>query len=248
MKRALFIGLNYEGSPYELPDCEMDAQAVALRARAAGFRGDIHTGAFGVNDFLAEYERLRGAAKKSDTILISYSGHGTQWRSNAEKDGYEEGLCFWNGSLIEVLPDDDFRLLIEKIPGKVIVFLDSCFSGGMSRKAHIPVFEHDGKISRFIPFQPDFEIYRPPQARSLTRAASATGNKMYFLFASQESEVSWSTGQGGLFTRFFCDNYDATARSKRTIKRLMAETVKNCTPDQTPKCEIFGGSASKLIF
>lgn len=247
MKRSIIAGLNYSGSPYELPDCHLDAAAVAKRAKDAGFRGDVHTGVFGVNDFMVEYERIISSAKKSDTTLFSYSGHGTQWNSNAEKDGYEEGLCFWNGRRIEVLPDDDFRSLIEKIPGSVIVFLDSCFSGGMSRAAKLSG-EKDGKISRFIPFDPSFEIYYPPQARSLTRAVAAAGNKMYFLFASQENEVSYSTGQGGLFTRNFCDNYDATARSKRTIKRLIFETMSNCVPQQTPKYELFGGKNTKLVF
>lgn len=247
MKRALHIGLNYAGSPYALPDCHLDAQAMEARASVAGFSTEIKGGVYSIDNFLADYERLRSKAKKSDTTLISYSGHGTQWNSRAESDGYEEGLCFWNGKNIEVLPDDDFKLLMEKIPGRVIVVLDSCFSGGMSRLAK-PTPQAGIGLRRFIPFQPDFEIYRPPQARDLPRAVNAIGNKIYYLFACQEQEVSYSTGHGGLFTRFFCDNYDATAKSKRTIKTLMFQTLKNCAPDQHPKFEGYGTSASKLIF
>lgn len=244
MKHALCVGLNYTGSQYELPDCHLDADAITKRALDAGYRCDKYTGKFGADDFIGEVVRLRENAKKSDVTLISYSGHGTQWYDgdSTERDRHEEGLCFWNGSQIEVFPDDDFRLLLNEIKGTVYVFLDSCFSGGMERAAGTKDWKWQKKC---IPFDPAWEIieYEPSSARM----AVALSNKIYFLNASDEDEYALSTGTGGLFTKSFCAGYDRT-RDKRTIKSLMTYAADVCADDQTPNYIIYGGNASKRVF
>lgn len=252
MKRAYLIGLNYKGSPYALPDCDLDAKEMEKRMAASLYKTNTFVETFSARDFLGLCFELNEIGHKSDITAITYSGHGTQWDGGTESDRMEEGLCFWNGKTIEVMPDDDFRLALEQIPGIVYVFLDSCFSGGMERDIALP--QKDGwtaipmfpKRKRFIPFQPEFEIVR--YERSLSRTAKATGNKIYFLMACQESEVSWSTGTGGLFTKSFCKVYDETHPKQRFISKLMPATESLCIPDQRPKYEIFGGNASKRIF
>lgn len=243
MKRAVCIGLNYEGSGYALPDCHIDATEVAKRAMSDKFGVSIFTHVFTVADFVAELVRFREVCKKTDTTLISYSGHGTQYPTADESDRLEEGFCFWNGQDIEVFPDDDFRLMVEQIPGKVVLFIDSCFSGGMSRNVAKP----GAKTARFVPYQPSFKVVRPNDSRNLQKAALAKGNKSYWLFASKESEVSWSTGEGGLFTRSFCAGYDK-GKQRRTIKNLMNSAAAICGDDQTPNYQTYGGNASKLLF
>lgn len=242
MKRFLSIGLNYEGSENELPDCHLDADAITRRALASGYTGSKYTGIFTADDFLSELVRLRQSAKKSDITLISYSGHGSQRTgSRTEADYMEEYLCFWNGRDIEFFPDDDFRNLLNEIKGAVVLFLDCCFSGGMEREAIRPNREFK---RRFIPLSGGI-IFRPKI--DLSRAALALGNKLYFLNASAESEVSWSTGTGGLFTKSFCSGYDRT-REKKTIKSLVDYSVGVCAGDQTPNYKIYGGNAAKRLF
>lgn len=244
-KRALTIGLNYTGTRYELPDCHLDAQAITGRAKALGYSVEQHTGIFSADEFAVEIERLRLSAKKHDTTLIQMSSHGTQWDEGGESDRMEEGLCFFNGSNIEVIQDDDFREMVESIPGVVIVFLDACFSGGMTRTLKGSVKLTGEWRGKTIPFDDSFVVRRI--GRSLQRAVSGA-QKTYYLLACEESEVSWSTGTGGLFTKEFCKAYDKAWREGRSISKLMTAAKKECLPDQTPKFEIFGGSPRKLVF
>lgn len=95
-----------------------------------------------------------------------------------------------------------------------------------------------------IPFESGFEVVRVEP--DLRRAVAAV-NKSYYLLACAESEVSWSTGTGGLFTKSFCQVYDKATIKNRTIKKVMQTAKSLCIPDQTPKHEIYGGNASKRI-
>lgn len=245
MKRALCIGLNYTDSPYELPDCDMDAYEIAARAGREYRRVDVKKGPFGARDFVEAVQYLQNTRSKSDTTLITFSGHGTQWAEpiNSEKDITREGLCLWNGKEIEVLPDDDFRHLLEAIPGTVIVLLDSCYSGGMDKMAGSPRLSGNWQ-KKFVPFNDDFKIIHVEP--SLSRAVKGA-NRMYFMFACGKNEVSWSTGDGGLFTKSFCSAYDRW-RLQRTVKNVVNAAKKECVPDQTPRYEVIGGIANKKIF
>lgn len=239
MKRAIIIGLTYKGSPYALPDCHLDAAEVTRRAEAAGYKCQTVTGTFSADDFIAEMARLRSVSKASDSTLIAYSGHGTQWYDPAggEPDRQEEGLCFWNGDDIDVLPDNDFRKMMDETAGMKFVLFDSCYSGGMERAAAGRTFQR-----RWIPFSEDWAIVRRAKA-----SRSAKG-KLYCMFASAKNEVSWSTGVGGLFTMSFCEGYDRHARAKRNIRTVMDYAAGLCGTEQTPNYRIFGGNARKLIF
>lgn len=240
MKRAIITGLNYVGSPYALPDCDIDANNIAGLAGEAGYKVTKSTGIFSVSDFVSEIVAIRENARKSDTTLIYQSGHGTNWHSpgSDERDRVEEGICFWSGTEIEVLPDNDFRALVQEIRGTVIVMFDTCFSGGMDRDAATP-----GMRRKFIPFD-NFKI---KTARPFISKGAIPLNKMYFLFASGEDEASWSTGAGGLFTRAFCAGYQ-NILIPRTIKSLMSYAKDVCMRDQTPNWKIIGGNATKRLF
>lgn len=245
MKRALIVGLNYEGGDYALPDCDKDAYSVELRAIKAGYRTQTQTGVFSADDFLAELVRLREASTKTSTTLIAYSGHGSRRyvSGSGEADREEEYLCLWNGNDIEVFHDDAFRKLLLEIKGTVIVYLDCCFSGGMSKSPTNP--RNPEWKKRFVPFDEDWKVLSPEP--SLKRAASAAGNKIYFLFAAQENEVSWSTGNGGLFTNAFCGFYDRFV-FQRTVKNMVSAAAKICIPDQRPFYQCLNGTASKKVF
>lgn len=243
-KRSLHIGLNYENSPYELPDCDLDSVEMQRRARAQGYRTSLQNGIYTADEFLADLVSLRENSTKTGTALITYSGHGTQWhdRDSQEPDKQEEALCFWNGTEIEVFSDDNLRTLLGEFKGTVIVVLDSCFSGGMERVSNPPP---SNMKKRFVPFDPNWKAAKAQP--SFSRAVSAVGNKLYYVFASKEDEVSWSTGQGGLFTKAFCAAYDQSFGKHRTISRLTTAARKSCAGEQTPNFFSYGGSASKRL-
>jgi Caspase domain len=245
MTRAICFGLNYTGSDYELPDCHLDAANMLRRSGASDFNGVEFTGIITADDFYAELIRLRENARKSHTSIITYSGHGTQWLEDApdERDRQQEGLCFWNGREIEVFPDDEFRTILSQIQGTVFVVLDCCFSGGMSRNQKPPV---ETAKRKYLPFEPDFKIFR--QEKSERAARPAAQNKIYFINASAESEVSWSTGKGGLFTLSFCKHFDKSARYGRTVKRIVELSAMDTKGEQTPNYHIVNGAANKRVF
>ncbi len=245
MRKALHIGQNYTGSPYELPDCHLDAWAMRGLSAANGYDAVIYAqNAFRITlsaeDFIAELIALREHSTQKSFTLISYSGHGTQYYSNSEADRQEEALVFWSGGEISLFPDDDFRKLLFEIKGTVFVTLDCCYSGGMERNVAKP-----GRTRRFIECPPSARVVR--YDGNLSKAAAAQ-NRVYFLNASSESEVSWSTGQGGLFTRAFVEAYEKGTSKMRSIVNLIKQAKIACAGEQTPNYVIYGGNATKRVF
>lgn len=245
MKYGFHIGLNYTGSQYQLGGCENDAKEMRNRARA-GVKSyyitqfylatNVCTAGF-LLDAIAGFARMM---KKSDTLYLTFSGHGTQIPGN-EADGMQEGICLWTGSRIQVVKDSDLRAQLQKIPGTVVCIFDSCFSGGMERDVAIP-----GKKAKCLTYDPaSMEVFNFFQSRNPPPVA---GNRLYYLFACSEGEVSWDTGAAGLFTESFCRVYDGSEPKKRLVASLMRQTGEMCWPDQTPTLKIVSGNGSKRIF
>ena len=70
-----------------------------------------------------------------EELIIQYSGHGTRVKdtSGDEEDGYDEALYLYGYDGVFI--DDEFNEIMKLIPvgAKVIVILDSCFSGTATR-------------------------------------------------------------------------------------------------------------------
>jgi hypothetical protein len=70
-----------------------------------------------------------------DELVIFYSGHGGQvprrdGPNATDPDGLDETLALYDGPLL----DDDLRALFDQIhQGTVLLWLDSCFSGGFAK-------------------------------------------------------------------------------------------------------------------
>lgn len=236
MKRAICIGLNYEGSDYELGGCVNDALANKKRLEDKGIRVDLYTKTIGANEFLDALYAMKAVQKSADTLFITYSGHGTQF--SGSEHGGNEGLCFWNGDSIEVLPDFDLQRELAQFKGTVVLILDSCFSGGMAKALRI---QH-GKRAKFVQYNPKtMQVVKPAQSKLL----KLVGNKRYNLFACEENEVSWDTGTSGLFTAAFMKAYDA---GTRTIGKLMTTAYNECSPDQHPTFHLVNGAKTKRLF
>ena len=239
MKRALIIGLNYAGSQYALNGCEIDAANIADRMPRNAY-GATLTGAYSAERFYTDCASLRESCTEKDTTYICFSGHGTYLDDITEVDDFQGGICFWNGSKIEVIPESDFRRAVEQIAGSVIVILDCCFAGEFSRGASKRIKD------KFVPFNASEMRIQQFMTRPQTRAA-APKPKMYWLLACAFNEVSYDTGNGGLFTSAFVRAYDTF--KPRSIKRLMEYAKIKCEPDQTPnfKCEN-GARPTKTVF
>jgi hypothetical protein len=141
-KKALCIGINnYPGTHMDLRGCVNDANDWESTLIARGYS---------VNKLLdvqatkaamvAAMSNLISKAAKNDSLVITFSGHGTYQpdTDGDEVDGLDEGLCPYdlqtNGS---ALIDDEIKALFAtRKPGvRIVLISDSCHSGTVTRAA-----------------------------------------------------------------------------------------------------------------
>jgi len=132
-----------------LAGAENDARAMAAFSARRGFdtvpllagdaRRDVVAGAVAA---------AAGTLEAGDTLLLTFGGHGCQYRDDdprPEYDGYDESWCLADGPLL----DDRLHDLLEPFRAgvRVVIVSDSCHSGSMlSRFAG----EH-GKHGAYVP-------------------------------------------------------------------------------------------------
>lgn len=239
MKRAIIIGLNYTGTGYALQDCELDADNMAVMLEACGVECEVTKGEATPTALISYLTSVAAVQhRKTDTLYIYFSGHGTQIPGKTEADKYNEAICLYDDIRgIMPLKDDDLRAALDQVPGTKIVVLDCCFAGGMEREVMRP-----DRKAKFIQFADGMTVYKIPDV--LKREKAVSTGKTYFLFACQEREVSYSTGYGGLFT-----NALKTGRGNDlwTISKLLAFARVFCGNSQTPMAKIVGGNANKRV-
>jgi hypothetical protein len=136
-KRALLIGINYIGTPYELNGCINDVNGFSdLLSKSYGY-----TSITIINDttatkptrenILSALNDLFVNTKSGDQLFLVYSGHGTQtWDTNGdETDGIDEAIV---SSDMNIITDDEIKAVImsKLIEGvSLMAVFDSCNSG-----------------------------------------------------------------------------------------------------------------------
>lgn len=239
MKRALVIGLNYTGEDYALPDCEIDADVMAAMLKNAGVQVEVTKGECSPEWLISHLVNVSATQHgNGDTLYLCFSGHGTRFFDTSEPDSTGEAICLYDDRKgISILKDHDLRNALDKVPGTKIVVFDSCFSGGMERATMIHSPDYRKKA---LPFDEDtMRVYRAPET---LKTDPKPPGKTYFLFASSENEFSYSTGDGGLFTKAL--KLGRTKNELKTISKLMQFARVYCAASQTPVSKIFGGGSS----
>lgn len=141
-KKALCIGINnYPGTHMDLQGCVNDANDWSAALSARGFAvttllDDQATKAA----MVAAMGKLIGKAAKNDSLVITFSGHGTYQpdTDGDEVDGLDEALCPYdlqtNGA---ALTDDEIKTLFatRKAGVRIVLIADSCHSGTVTRAA-----------------------------------------------------------------------------------------------------------------
>lgn len=146
-KKAVLIGCNYPGTKAELKGCVNDVRKMynCLLERYGFSEEDItvlidtddsYTQPTGRNIRRALSDLLR-SGEPGDFLFVHYSGHGTRLPAETGEDddtGYDECIVPTDMNLIT---DDDFRELVEKIPEgcRLTIVSDSCHSGGLIDEA-----------------------------------------------------------------------------------------------------------------
>jgi len=155
MKRALHIGINdYPGTQNDLRGCINDANQWKETASRKGFNSFVML----LNDQATrsnvknEMIKIISESKDGDTLLITYSGHGSKVADSMngdEEDKVDETWYLYNGNFV----DDEIREILSKIPQgvKATIVSDSCHSGSITR-ALLSTFNAEGYSKpRYMP-------------------------------------------------------------------------------------------------
>lgn len=204
-KKALCIGINdYPGTANDLNGCVNDAEDWAAELAGRGFKVSS------MLDRKATHAAMSKAigglikdAKKGDTVVITYSGHGT-WvpdSSGDEVDGRDEGLCPWDITSAGPLLDDDIGLLFGKRAGgvRIVLISDSCHSGSVTRGDDSDL-DPGAARARFLPLEAWMPAAELPAAvsrpRGLISGLRRSGGDL-LLAGCMDSQYSWDTSFRG---------------------------------------------------
>ena len=138
---GLFAGI----SDYEPPNTDLQytaEDAIRIRDALIGGGGMRAEDAYTLVDRDATIANVRSTIRDigrrmgpDDTFVMFYSGHGGQvprrdGPTASDPDGMDETLALYDGDML----DDDLRELFDGIGrGTVLLWLDSCFSGGFAK-------------------------------------------------------------------------------------------------------------------
>lgn len=218
-KVAICIGINrYPGSNSDLNGCVNDARDWAAALAARGFEAgllldDEATG----NAIRASLKSLAKSAKADDTVVITFSGHGSfvPDEDGDEDDDADECWCPHDVVSNGPITDDELHTIFSSRADGVrwIVLSDSCHSGTVARFSPILTpattlaTDAPKRLVRFLP--PSVFLRHHGQVQRLTPSkfvkASPPGRHDALLLAGcQDSEYSfdaWFQGRpNGAFT------------------------------------------------
>jgi len=142
-RRAVLIGINYEGQQGELSGCHNDVLNIKnYLVREEGFQEQdmiilMDDGQHNLptrKNILDAFDRIVQYSKAGDVVFIHYSGHGGRVydSSGDEADGYDETLIPLDyQSAGQIVDDDLYRQLVTRMPEgvTVVVLMDCCHSG-----------------------------------------------------------------------------------------------------------------------
>jgi len=158
-KVALLFGINnYPGSSNDLNGCLNDIADVEKKLN------ELYPSEWSIKKF-SDSQVTRSVFRNEiknqivsmisgQILLIHYSGHGSnvQDQNYDEADGYDETLYLYDGNFT----DDEFNSILQLIPEgvKVIIALDSCFSGSATR-----LYSETYQKAKYIP-NPDIKSFK----------------------------------------------------------------------------------------
>ncbi len=168
---ALLIGINDYQTVGKLQGCLHDVDTVenyltqrttfdvALNGKPTGKIKKLTNSTATRTGIVDGFRTHLGQAKKDDTVLVYYSGHGTQEVADArweETDGRLECLVCYDGGTTKspdfLLADKELRFLINELAQKtgahIVTIFDCCHSGDNTRNAALVEATHNDVLQR----------------------------------------------------------------------------------------------------
>jgi hypothetical protein len=155
---------------------------------------------------LNTFERwlIRGT-KEGDLVFFYFSGHGTQIpdQNGDEEDGMDEALCPYDlvpvgaGSALEsrAILDDEIGVLLRRLKGRdVVVFVDACHSGSMTRSIGgttvSQLEETPAATPKYMPVELAQSRFRGKSLPSGIPRQNDIPGEQIFISSSRENQVS----------------------------------------------------------
>ena len=159
---ALCIGINdYPGTGSDLHGCVNDANDWADTLWSSGFGVDMLLDAQATRDaILSGMRNLASTAKSGDTVIVTFSGHGSfvPDLDGDEEDGYDECWCPHDVVEHQITDDELHKVISSRKDGvRWIVLSDSCHSGTVARFSPTltpPTTRNQGAPQRLVRFLP----------------------------------------------------------------------------------------------
>lgn len=263
-KTALCIGINdYPGTDNDLSGCVNDANDWAALLQKNGFTvKKMLNKAATRNGILSAMETIIASARKGDSVIFTYSGHGTYIpdENGDEPDGTDECFCPYDIDTKGPITDDElFDLFNSREKGvKLVLISDSCHSGTVARFAPIST---PGATSGRNPFRRKVRFLPPATflsrkdidklgIRRSMRSSSPPGRYAALLMAGcQDTEYSYDASfegrPNGAFT-FVALSTLKKLKSNATYETWFKAIRKALPTQQYPQSpNLFGSSTMK---
>jgi len=190
----------------------------------------------------AEIDALNARMAEGDRLFVYFSGHGTRWFDERTRaDGCTEGLLGADGQVLTNVELGQRLAPLTRKAGKVLVFYDACFSGGVAGE---PFRTRSLSLAQ-TQVTPKFTRVGAPEACSKpsnfrTRSLSATlsasralPQNIVHVAASMPDEVSFDSSQhGGFATAAWRDCLLGQARDSDGSGAITVDEITACAQDK----------------
>jgi hypothetical protein len=260
-KRALCVGINdYPGTGSDLNGCVNDAKDWKAALQARGYTVTTLFDASATRKgVLAALTKLIGSGKKGDTLVFTFSGHGS-WipdKNGDEGDQRDEMLCPYDISKNQYLLDDDLAEVFGKKQAGVRLYFisDSCHSGSVSKFAP-PLFPDAARLQpmpRFLP--PQVFVKDKKMRKRLVTISSLAGavvpvKQTYaalLLAGCRDVEYSYDASfngrSNGAFTFFAIRSLKKKPKTPRSWMKAIRASLPSSMHPQSP--QLYGAAAAK---
>ena len=282
-KKALLIGINdyapigvggpdLRGCVNDVRDLAHTLNALSVVPAVPGSMKIITDGRATRTAILSGLRWLVTGAKKGDTLIFHYSGHGSQvLDTNGDEpiDKKDETICPHDYSTAGMIKDDDLRGILRGVTAGVNldVILDSCHSGtGTKELAAVEALPGENQIAyRYIepPIDYGFFLDSDPSIRTSGLLKGAPGERNiaidpglnHVLWAAcRANQTSAETAIGGVwrgvFTYCFCQalRRAGLAVTRRKLDALVSADLRRMGFGQIPQLEGTVPSLAERVF
>jgi hypothetical protein len=211
---ALIMWIGAYPADAQLPGIHLDAGMAKKLARAMGVPAanitEISNKNLTATGFASALDGLQQKIKTGDQVFIYYSGHGAQM-NGASGAKCSEGMV---GIDLVAFPDAKIELYLKNIANKarqVVMFNDSCFSGGQVSKAFDSSDDFEIKPKLLMPellvedkasssnYQCGDSI-NSRVTKAIENSSQSYGTNFLYIAASSDKEVSFATSLGSAAT------------------------------------------------